>query len=51
LPDVVLRPTKSFQAAGFLTEPPVSEPIPAAARPKETEVAAPDDDPPGTHSE
>ena len=29
------------------TEPPVSEPMPAAARPRATEVAAPQDEPPG----
>ena len=50
LPAVVLKPTKSFQAAGIRTEPPVSEPIPAAARPNDTDVAAPDEDPPGTDS-
>ncbi len=32
------------------TEPPVSEPIPAAARPKATETAAPELEPPGARS-
>ena len=32
------------------TLPPVSEPIPAAASPKATDAAAPEDDPPGTAS-
>ena len=50
LPAVVFKPTKSFQAAGIRTEPPVSEPIPAEAKPNATEVAAPDEDPPGTES-
>ena len=49
-PWVVLNPVISFQADGIRTDPPVSEPIPAAARPKATEAAAPDDDPPGTTS-
>ena len=46
-PKLVLRPTRPFQAAGTRTEPPVSEPMAAAARPRETETAAPEDDPPG----
>ncbi len=46
-PLVVLRPTRLFHAAGIRTEPPVSEPIPAAASPKATEVAAPEEEPPG----
>ena len=49
-PEVVLSPTRSFHAAGMRTEPPVSLPIPAAASPNATEVAAPDDDPPGTQA-
>lgn len=47
---VVLSPTRSFHAAGIRTDPPVSEPIPAAASPNATEAAAPDEDPPGTAS-
>ena len=46
-PKLVLRPTRPFQAAGTRTEPPVSEPMAAAARPRETETAAPEDEPPG----
>ena len=49
-PGVVLRPTRSFHAEGTRTDPPVSEPIPAAASPNATEVAAPEDDPPDTAS-
>ena len=45
---VVLRPTKLFQAAGILTEPPVSEPIEAKLKFFATEIAEPEDDPPGT---
>ena len=48
LPKVVFKPTKSFQAAGILTDPPVSEPIAAGARPKATDAAAPDEEPPAT---
>ena len=44
----VFNPTRSFHAAGIRTDPPVSDPIPAAASPKATDAAAPDDDPPGT---
>src|SRR6056297_2734685 len=47
-PDVVFRPTRSFQADGMRTDPPVSDPIPQAARSKATLAAAPDEDPPGT---
>ena len=49
-PCVVFSPTRSFQAAGTRTEPAVSEPIAAAARPKATDAAAPDDEPPGASS-
>ena len=49
-PKLVLRPTRPFQAAGTRTEPPVSEPIAAAARPRERETAAPEDDPPGSRA-
>jgi hypothetical protein len=45
---VVFSPTRSFQAAGIRTDPPVSDPIAAGASPKATEAAAPEDDPPGT---
>ena len=49
-PLVVFKPTKSFQAAGILTDPPVSDPIPMAAKPKATDPAAPEDEPPDTAS-
>ncbi len=49
-PIEVLSPTRSFQAAGMRTEPPVSEPSAAGARPKATEVAAPEEEPPDTAS-
>ena len=49
-PAVVFNPTKSFQALGTLTEPPVSDPIPHTARLNATEAAAPDDEPPATAS-
>ncbi len=49
-PEVVFRPTRSFQTAGMRTDPPVSEPMPAAASPNATEAAAPEDDPPATAS-
>tara|TARA_B100000963_G_scaffold309156_1_gene284984 strand:- start:111 stop:296 length:186 start_codon:yes stop_codon:yes gene_type:complete len=49
-PNVVFKPTKSFHAAGILTEPPVSEPIAAVARPKATDAASPDEEPPATAS-
>ena len=39
---------RALQAAGIRTDPPVSDPIPAAASPKATDVAAPEDDPPAT---
>ena len=45
---VVLSPTKSFQAAGTLTEPPVSDPIARAANPNATDAAAPEEEPPET---
>ena len=48
LPNVVFKPTKSFQAAGILTEPPVSEPMAAGASPKATDAAAPEEEPPDT---
>src|SRR5210317_1324476 len=47
-PAVVLNPTKSFHAAGIRTDPPVSDPIAAGAKPNTTLAAAPDDDPPDT---
>ena len=47
---MVFRPTRSFHAAGTRTEPAVSEPMPAAARPKATEAAAPEEEPPGASS-
>ena len=47
-PLVVFNPTKSFHAAGIRTDPPVSEPIAKGAKPKATEAAAPEDDPPET---
>ena len=49
-PLVVLSPTKSFHAAGTLTEPPVSDPIPIEARLNATDPAAPEDEPPDTAS-
>ena len=49
-PVVVFSPTRSFHTDGIRTEPPVSDPIPAAASPKATDAAAPEDDPPGTAS-
>ena len=50
LPDVVFKPTKSFQTDGIRTDPPVSEPIATGANPNATEAAAPDDEPPETAS-
>ena len=47
-PLVVLSPTKSFQAAGTLTDPPVSDPIAKAANPNATDAAAPEEEPPET---
>lgn len=44
---MVLRPASPFQAAGMRTEPPVSVPAPAAARPSATATAVPELDPPG----
>ena len=49
-PVVVFNPTRSFHAAGIRTEPPVSDPIPAAAILNATEAPAPDEDPPETAS-
>ena len=46
-PKLVLKPTSPFQAEGTLTEPPVSEPIAAAANPVDKETAPPEVDPPG----
>ena len=46
-PVVVLSPVTPQNAAGIRTEPPVSEPMAAAAMPSATETAAPEDDPPG----
>ena len=47
---MVFSPTRSFHAAGTRTEPAVSEPIAAAASPKATDAAAPDEEPPGASS-
>src|ERR1700737_680398 len=47
-PVVVLRPVMPFREAGIRIEPPVSEPIAAAARPAATATAEPLDEPPGT---
>lgn len=44
---VLLKPTIPFSAAGMRIEPPVSEPRPMKAAPVATEIAAPDDEPPG----
>ena len=44
---MVFSPTRSFQAAGTRTEPAVSEPIAAGARPKATAAALPEEEPPG----
>ena len=44
---VFLKPTMPFSAAGMRIEPPVSEPRPMKAAPLATEIAAPDDEPPG----
>ena len=46
-PWVTLRPTRPQRAAGTRTEPPVSVPIPTAARPPATAAAEPPEDPPG----
>ena len=45
---VGLNPTTPLSAAGMRVEPPVSVPIAPATMPSVTEIAAPDDDPPGT---
>ena len=44
---VLLKPTMPFSAAGIRIEPPVSEPSPTKAAPLATEIAAPDEEPPG----
>ena len=46
-PVVVLKPVTPQSAAGMRTEPPVSEPMAAAAMPSVTDTAAPEDEPPG----
>ena len=45
---MVFKPTKSFQAAGIRTEPPVSDPIAPAAKSQAIDAAAPEEDPPAT---
>ena len=47
LPKVVLNQL-NHSSCGILTDPPVSEPIAAGARPKATDAAAPDEEPPAT---
>ena len=42
-----LKPTRPHRAAGMRSEPPVSEPKPATAKPRPTDTAAPEEDPPG----
>ena len=42
-----LKPVSPHSAAGIRTEPPVSEPMAAAAMPSATDTAAPDEEPPG----
>ena len=44
---VGLKPVRPHSAEGMRTEPPVSVPIAAAAMPSVTEIAAPEEDPPG----
>ena len=44
---VGLKATSPQTAAGIRTEPAVSEPIAATAMPSVTEMAAPDEEPPG----
>jgi hypothetical protein len=44
---VLLKPTIPLSAAGMRIEPPVSEPSPMKAAPLATEIAAPDEEPPG----
>jgi hypothetical protein len=44
---VGLNPTMPFRAAGIRTDPPVSVPMAAAAMSSVTEIAAPEDEPPG----
>ena len=41
-----LKPVSPHSAAGIRTEPPVSEPMAAAAMPSATDTAAPDEEPP-----
>jgi len=43
-----LRPTTPQKAAGFLIDPPVSEPSAASARPAATAAADPPEEPPAT---
>ena len=50
-PIPVLKPTRRFQVAGILTEPPVSLPIPMGTCPPATETAAPAEEPPGTRGD
>src|SRR5919108_5275891 len=47
-PYVGLSPTTPQNAAGWRTEPPVSVPSAATARPPATAAAEPPDEPPGT---
>jgi hypothetical protein len=47
-PSVVFSPTRSLKAAGIRTEPPVSLPKAAMARPRATATALPLEEPPGT---
>ena len=47
-PEVGLNPHSPFKAAGILQDPPVSVPIAATHMPSATEIAAPEDEPPGT---
>src|SRR5215469_14871482 len=44
---VGFRPVSPQNAAGILTEPPVSVPIATAAMPSATEIGAPEEEPPG----
>ena len=44
---VGLKPVSPHSAEGMRTEPPVSEPMAAMAMPSVTEMAAPEDEPPG----
>src|SRR3970282_210636 len=49
-PYVGFNPTTEQKLAGFLTEPPVSEPSDAIHSNALTETALPPDEPPGTYS-